>query len=377
MAVVESILAQSSPQVWLVLALLVCLSAYLAQTSLTKRTRKTSADLNEPPFELNIKPVSPDFKWEDEPPIKYRPYKKGPYHMTMGIKTLDPQDWLLLENSYRDITDKRARITHNERKHTVLTQPEAKESVHEAYEIFLDYLTTKYPMYFASDEKDPSLIYNKIRNEKLYKDPNRYPDTETLIRTLARNMEEDFLILLFDDKTEQYYLRSGSFAFPSGFDPAQKMNLSLKDIHGPVPLYKQSIEKAMDKFFRRLKVGSFVYRLNWGVQSHDKLYAPDLNHAQEEEVVTALDGSKLDFNNVFLRCERQVLTRLPKTKALVFTIRTYVTPLSEVRDEESAGDLCDAIDALPEPVAHYKKTEEWGPAVKAYIRRETDGITVA
>lgn len=351
-------------------------SAYAAYIFRSKKN-PTIAAPTEAPFKIQVEPVSQDFKWENESPIKYRPYKKGKYHMTMGIKNLDPQEWLLLENSYRDITDKRARITENEREHTVLTQPEADESVHEVYEVFLDYLTTKYPMYFAEDEKDPDMIYNKIRGEKLPKDPKAFADSETLIRALARNMEEDFLILLFDEKTEQYYLRSGSFAFPSGFDPAKKMNLSLKDIHGPVPLYKESIEKAMDKFFRRLKVGTWVYRLNWGVQSHDKLYAPDLNHAAEEEVIHALDASKLDFTNVFLRCERQVLTRLPRTKALLFTIRTYVTPLSEIREEENAGDLIDAIDALPASVAHYKKTVEWGPAVKAYIRRETDGISVA
>lgn len=351
--------------------LLVCLSLW-SFLRLSQKISASSIPTGIP--EIKITPVASNFRWQDEEPIKYRPYKKGPYHMTMGIKTLPHDEWLLLDNTYQTITEKRARITQNEREHTVLTQPEAKESVHEVYEMCLDFLMKRYPMYFAVDEKDPSMILNKIRNEKMHRDPNEYPDTETLIRVLARNMQEDFLILLFDEKTEQYYLRSGSFAFPSGFDPAQKMNLSLKDIHGPVPLYKQSIEKAMDKFFRRLKPGNWVYRLNWGVQSHDKLYAPDLNHAAEDEVVEPLDPEKLDFTNVFLRVERQVLLRLPKTNALLFTIRTYVTPISELREEDSAFDLVDAIDNLPEPMAHYKKTEEWGPAVVSYIRRETDGI---
>lgn len=344
-------------------------------------TRGTKPKINQNPklstnekVEIIITPVSNEFKWQDEKPRAYRPYKKGPYHMTMGIKTLDHNEWLLLENTYQKITDKRARITEKEREHTVLTNPEAKESVFETYEMCLDYLMTRYPMYFSTDEEDSSLIHNKIRNEKIPKDPNAYPDTETLIRTLSHTMEEDFLLLQFDEKTEQYYLRSGSFAFPSGFDPARKMNLSLKDIHGPVPLYKQTIEKSMEKFFRRLKVGNWVYRLNWGIQSHDQLYAPDLNHASEEETVEKLDPSSMDFNNVFLRCERQCLLRLPKTNALLFTIRTYITPLSEIREEENAFDLIDAIDNLPEPLAHYKKSEEWGGAVKSYIRGETNGL---
>lgn len=337
-----------------------------------KPTPKPEVDAKEVP--INVTPVASDFNWKTQEPIKYRPYSKGKYHMTMGIKTLDHNEWLLLEDTYKNITDEKERITATELEHTVLSQPEAKESVHEAYEMCLDYLMKRYPMYFALDEKDPSMIHNKIKDEKIPRDPNAYADTETLIRVLARTMEEDFLILLFDNKTEQYYLRSGSFAFPSGFDPAEKMNLSLKDIHGPVPLYQEKIEKAMDKFFRRLQVGTWVYRLNWGVQSHNKLYAPGLNHAAADEVVEPLDATKLDFENVFLRVERQVLLRMPKTKSLLFTIRTYTTPLSEVREEENATDMIEAIDNLPEVMAHYKKTEEWGPAVQSYLRRETDGI---
>lgn len=350
----------------------VCISVWSLFSHTKPKTKNPTFDDDH--IEINISPVDSDFKWQNEKPRAYRPYKKGPYHMTMGIKTLEHNEWLLLENTYQTMTDKRSKITENERDHTVLTQPEAKESVHETYEMCLDYLMTRYPMYFAIDEKDSSLIHNKIRNEKIPRDPAAYPDDETLIRVLSRTMEEDFLIMIFDEKTEQYYLRSGSFAFPSGFDPARKMNLSLKDIHGPVPLYKQSIEKSMDKFFRRLKVGNWVYRLNWSIQSHDKLYAPGLNHASVEQVIKPLDPTTMNFDNVFLRCERQCLLRLPKTKALLFTIRTYITPLSEIRNEESAVDLIEAIDNLPESVAHYKKSKEWGPAVKSYILRETDGI---
>lgn len=319
--------------------------------------------------------VNSDFKWEDQKPIPYRPYKKGKYHMTMGIKTLDHNEWLLIEDTYKRITDEREKITQKETEHTVLTTPEAKESVYETYEVCLDYLMKKYPQYFALDEKD-SMIHNKIRDEKLHRDPRKYPDTETLIRTLARNMEEDFLILMWNEETQEYFLRSGSFAFPSGFDPARKMNLSLKDIHIPVPLYKKTIEKSMDKFFKRMKVGDWVYRLNWGIQSHPHLYAPDLNHAGEEDVIESIDPETLDFNNVFLRVERQCLLRLPRTKSILFTIRTYATPLSDIREEENALDLCDAIDGLPEPLAHYKRSTAWGGAVKSYLRRETEGKIV-
>lgn len=177
-----------------------------------------------------------------------------------------------------------------------------------------------------------------------------------------------------DGKTQEYYLRGGSFVFPSGFDPAQKLNLSLADIHGPVPFYKQKIEKAMDRFFSKLKTGHFVLRVNWSCQAHTQLYAVGLNHALEDHELDGLDPHKQDFSKVFLRCERQCLMRLPRTKAVVFTIRTYLTPMSQIKQEDCAMDLVSAIENLPPTTAHYKRAEEWGDAVVSYLRGETSGV---
>lgn len=322
----------------------------------------------------DIVPIDSQFSWKTEKPRKYRPYKRGPFHMTMGIKTLDHNEWLLLEDTYKDATDLKKHITQTETKHTVLANPAAKECLFETYDLCLNYLLLRYPQYFVVDEKDNSLVHNKIRNEKIYRDPKPYFDLEIMVKTLSQTMEEDFLILMLDDKTDQYYLRGGSFAFPSGFDPAQKTNLSLRDIHGPVPLYKKSIEKSMDKFFRRLKVGEWIYRLNWTVQADNKLYAPGLDNTSNNDVIVALEADNLDFSQVCMRCERQCLLRLPKTKALLFTIRTYMTPLSEIREEEDCLDMCEAIDNLPDSLGRYKKRDEWGNAVKSYLRCESNGI---
>jgi hypothetical protein len=98
------------------------------------------------------------------------------------------------------------------------------------------------------------------------------------------------------------------------------------------------------------------------------LYAPALNHAPSHIELKPLERSDLDFDKVFLRVERQILTRLPRTNALLFTIRTYATPLSHVKAEGKGPELAEAIDGLPAALAHYKKAVEWGPAVKDYLR---------
>lgn len=73
-----------------------------------------------------------------------------------------------------------------------------------------------------------------------------------------------------------------------------------------------------------------------------------------------------------LRCERQTLHRLPKSKALVFAFHTYVYPIQSIKDEGLGEELAQAIDGLKEgsaPRMHvYKRGAVWGEAVKAFLR---------
>jgi len=75
-----------------------------------------------------------------------------------------------------------------------------------------------------------------------------------------------------------------------------------------------------------------------------------------------------------LRCERQTLHRLPKSKALVFGFHTYTYPISQIKEEGLGEELATAIDGLRDgstPAIHeYKRGPVWGDAVKAYLRSE-------
>jgi len=54
-----------------------------------------------------------------------------------------------------------------------------------------------------------------------------------------------------------------------------------------------------------------------------------------------------------LRVERQTLRRLPRSGAIVFTIRVYMTPLTELGPDE-AGRLASAIRGVREQEAAYR-----------------------
>lgn len=379
-------------------------------------------------FELKVEPIDPGFDWQKELPRPYRPYKSGKWTMTMSIKNLPYYDWLLLDRDYQDMTDLRDRIVNTYKKHTVLTLPEATQPTLEMYNLVVDFLQQRFPQYFyaktwnsstpipekkgdtsflKTSERGPfdpriKTFYNAIRQEYLPTDADVYYSvysqepynlsdveiSERLIRMLARTTQEDFLILMLDDDGDEYILKSGSFAFPFGFNPAEKVNLPLKQIHTPVPFYKEKIESSMDKFFKRVKVGYWVQRNNWGLQSHGELFSPGdehvdgdgkfpAGHGTPDEEIVPLKADEVDFSNIFLRTERQSLFRLPKTKAMLFTIKTYMTSIEQIREtesEENSMNLIGAIHAMPPAMKQYKRADEWGPAVIDYLNRESDGI---
>jgi len=91
-----------------------------------------------------------------------------------------------------------------------------------------------------------------------------------------------------------------------------------------------------------------------------------------------------------LRVEYQIMTRLPKTQAVVYTSRTYLTPLARIRNDPPpthAGteakpepgygtpnggggpeDLADAIEGIKGPLMDYKAVHKFKERVVRYLR---------
>ena len=63
-----------------------------------------------------------------------------------------------------------------------------------------------------------------------------------------------------------------------------------------------------------------------------------------------------------------MLQRLPRTRALVFSIRTYVTPIVEAtKDREVAEALRTSMSSFRPDVAKYKKKSPWDGVLEAHL----------
>lgn len=325
-----------------------------------------------------IVPVNNEFRWENQKPFPYRPFKKGSYKMTLAIRKLDPNDMFCIEDTYLDRVNLRKKIFQNEKLYGF--HESAIESLKEAYTYIFLFLMRRYPMYFVLST-DSTTIDNKITGESFPLDPTNLKPNQ-IMYNIVSNIEEDILILIKNPETsemDEYVLRAAISLFPAGFNPLEKMNNPLTKIHEPVPGYVNKLQLSMNKFFSRLNTHEYIVRNNWSIQTHCNLCAPSGSHATEEEatVIHPFYPEELDYNKVFFRVEKQCFTRLAKTGSNLMVIRTYVTSLMELRDslnDEEKETLCSAIDGLTGELAIYKRRIQWGDAAKAFIRGESNGI---
>jgi len=84
------------------------------------------------------------------------------------------------------------------------------------------------------------------------------------------------------------------------------------------------------------------------------------------------DTQNIEIEKARFRVELQTLTRLPKTQAILFSFKTYLYTLDEIKADGLGPQLAEAIEGLKTGNAPgmwvYKGGIKWGKAVCAYLK---------
>lgn len=129
-------------------------------------------------------------------------------------------------------------------------------------------------------------------------------------------------------------------------------------------MYEQKLSKSMDRFFLRLRADKPYMRFNYAIDND-----PELFHIHSHHNLTAESSSHpLTLDELFLRVERQFLQRLPRSRAIAFSIRTYVTPIRMVtKDKAIAKALKTSVGSYSPQVSAYKNKPLWGDILAAHL----------
>ncbi|RYF45883.1 MAG: DUF3445 domain-containing protein, partial [Cytophagaceae bacterium] len=144
---------------------------------------------------------------------------------------------------------------------------------------------------------------------------------------VGRQVQEDLVLLTGPEST----LIGGQLCFGNGWCLDEKIGLPFWQIHAPIVPIVSPMIQAAQKLMERLPVGRPVWRMNWSVKITDQLdmtsrHTPALDQRLADLLPSITPDTVSD--QLYLRLERQTLTRLPTSGAILFGIHTYQTVLA-------------------------------------------------
>ena len=254
---------------------------------------------------------------QDQPILQHRlphlPWIDPRTRRLPGILPVEGRDWLRLDEAYCEQMALRDRLIANQPEVVHALLPQACPAAEELYAATIDWLRTA-PGFSLTDttttRPDGAVI--------------RLDPTQPLL-TLGRLVQED--LCLMERQGEEYVLTGGILCFPASWSLTQKLGRPMTSIHDPVPVYDADIARRVARLFDAIRPEQPLWRMNYLTYDDFVLHQPRREGEKRPQPT----------DHVFIRCERQCLLRLPATKAVVFTIHTYVVDAGTVTPEELAA----------------------------------------
>lgn len=260
--------------------------------------------------------------WLDELDVRSGP----PWH-AMGTRALDESSWLLADDE---------RVDQLALKRALLAE------VH-------DDVVASLPGAEAAAQETAELI---AAATGLVLDEGRPP-----LEASALVVQEDLCLLLPRDGG--WHLDAGVVCFPSLWRIGDKVGLHMTAVHGPVPAYDVELAGRVDRFLDRLRPDRPVWRRNWLVHDSPTLHQPaPPAHCEPPDVPDGL----------WLRSERQTLRRLPRTGAVLFTIRTQQAPFEVLAHRPViAAAVARSMRSWSDDLVAYRSASSWRAAALAWL----------
>jgi len=301
--------------------------------------------------------------------LPYFPFKDDTYKMTMSVQALDSGCLIEIDRErYQSelmLKDELLRDAYSDYFQAI---PNTEPLQWEVVELLLQNMATHYPQYFTlSKEGDCWTWQNQLLNDKTQFVFGR---SESLplppMDWVGRQVQEDLLILR-GTKEDGMPLIAGQLCFPNAWCLDDKMGQSFLDIHRPVPLFREHIGRSSTLLLERLKTERPVWRVNWSLKATSRLNHTPRFHYEEQQSCQSITRENIG-ERCFLRVERQALSRLPRTDAILFTIHTYQTPLAQVvNNVDSARRLFNVVSTTPEEVLAYKAIAPFADVLLGYL----------
>lgn len=293
----------------------------------------------------------------------YLPFMDG-WRLAMGLKPLGLPDWIEIDTAFAEQLQLKQELLTQRHAQVFAELPGSQPAQQEVLQLLVEHLLHYFPQHYQQQQGD---LCNCVTRQ-------RWCLAEFAKKPLdlaGRLVQEDLCLMLPTE--QQYVLAAASVCFPSRWSLQEKIGQPIATIHQQVPGYADALERPVNHFFNRLRPDYPGYRLNWGiVDSPDLFLDQRKGNTEFDPTITPENAGE----RLWLRVERQTLRRLSVSNGVLFTIRTYVHPLSQLmHDPEVVRQLKTAIQQIPAAMQIYKNLLPMRSALVSYLERTEAGQT--
>lgn len=311
-----------------------------------------------------------------------QPGQDRPGRLVSGMKKLDLNEWLLEnpeEMPFELGLKKRALDDPARRPPLIACEPGSVFAQAELLEMFLEHLPRVYPSLYRVEGEGQDRRVSVVPTGDVY----RVGDFEACPLELCNRLVQEDLALVRPDPppgegaapppkaASLPHVMSAAVVVFSFGDLHEKLGQPLLFIHGPVPGFEKELNGLLSRAFTSLAPETPLWRNNWAFANNGDLDRPV--YGTEDSFVTRLEAAKLAPEERFLKTEYQTLRKLPLSGHLLFTVRTYVEALSELKGQPiAAATLASSLRGLTREMQAYKglPTENDAEKILSYL----DGI---
>lgn len=287
----------------------------------------------------------------------YLPFTDGQWRMSMGLKALNSEQWIEIDNHLVEELALKEKLLHNHYGDVFASLPGSELSQQEVLDLLINHLLQHYPQHY----RQQGTTLKNLKTQQVW----TITDFQSAPLDLAGRLVQDDLLLM-QPSLKGYILTAASLCFPSRWRLQDKLGHPLVQIHAPVPGYQDKLKHPVDNFFDRLRVEHPAWRLNWSIVDTPELFLPEATRKNGD---TRLDANNAG-ENLWIRMERQTLRRLKVSGDILFTVRTYVHPLNVLQDKPAiAFNLAATIKQMPMEMQRYKNLLPIRDALLGYLEQ--------
>ncbi|MDP3458190.1 MAG: DUF3445 domain-containing protein [Hyphomonas sp.] len=263
----------------------------------------------------------------------YLPFLNGPLSLAPGLKPIAPEVWLSPDTEAHVLAEKRAVM----RAH-------------------------RGEVYGAREGSDRAVL-ELASAVRAVAGPGE-GDWASALEGAASAVSDDLCVLMKDDEG-LWRLEAASLCAPTFWRLNEKLGEPLGGLHGPVPGANPGMVARIHRMFDAIQPGQVLERFNWTVQPGTARYTP--SQAPFKEIAAGLPESGA-LDALWLRVERQTISKLAISGAVAFTIRVAIDPLRAALPDPAHVEAFRAAWVGIDPVlADYKGWPHYERLVRAAL----------